>query len=104
TTQVAELDLTTAAGFAKGGTGGPLINKEKPVESRLLKVVGYQDKLKMPPTGKLKDEELAALGEWVKLGAPWPPAAVAQADEAKPTAPKSTREFAAEEKAFWAFQ
>src|SRR5262245_4897245 len=39
--KVAGLDLTTADGFQRGGESGPLINKEKPEESRLLKAVGY---------------------------------------------------------------
>ena len=64
--QVAKLDLTTAEGFAKGGESGPLINKDKPEESRLLKAIGYSETLKMPPTGKLKDEEIQALAAWVK--------------------------------------
>src|SRR5690242_5940036 len=40
--------------------------------SRLLKAVSYQDRIKMPPAGKLKDDEIAALREWVKIGSPWP--------------------------------
>src|SRR5262245_14839363 len=35
--KVAGLDLTTAEAFQRGGDGGPVINKEKPEESRLLK-------------------------------------------------------------------
>jgi len=103
--KIAELDLTTAEGFARGGESGPLINKEKPEESRLLKAIGYDDSLKMPPAGKLKAEEIAAITEWVKLGAPWPQAkAEAVAGEAKSPERKSTREFTAEEKKFWAYQ
>lgn len=103
--KMAELDLTTAAGFAHGGESGPLINKDKPAESRLLKVIGYEDKLKMPPAGKLKAEEIAALTAWVEMGAPWPnaKAETVAAGAAKP-ANRSTREFTEEEKRFWAFQ
>ncbi len=101
--QVAQLDLTTAEGFAKGGESGSLINKEKPEESRLLKAISYDDSLKMPPTGKIKADEIAALTEWVKMGAPWPKSSGAVA-ESKPAVPKSTREFTEEEKKFWAFQ
>ncbi len=106
TAQVADLDLSTAEGFAKGGASGPLVNKEQPTESRLLKVVGYQEKLKMPPAGKLKDDELAALAEWVKLGAPWPKAPVVrvEADEPKSASAKPKREFTTGERAFWSFQ
>jgi len=102
--KMAELDLTSAEGFARGGESGPLVNRDKPEESRLLKVIGYEDKLKMPPTGKLKAEEIAAIAEWVKLGAPWPSAKAetAAADETKWA--KSTREFTEDEKKFWAFQ
>jgi hypothetical protein len=100
---VAKLDLTTAEGFARGGESGPLINANNPAESRLLKAIGYTETLKMPPTGKLKAEEIAALTQWVKMGASWPGRADVKA-EAKWTGPKSTREFTEEEKAFWAFQ
>lgn len=101
--QVANLDLTTAEGFARGGESGALINKEKPEESRLLKVIGYDDNLKMPPTGKLKDADIAALTEWVKMGAPWPNTRAVAVAEVKPEK-KSTREFTEEEKKFWAYQ
>ncbi|MEO6725713.1 MAG: PSD1 and planctomycete cytochrome C domain-containing protein [Blastocatellia bacterium] len=103
--KMADLDLTTAEGFARGGESGPIINKSKPEESRLLKVIGFEDKLKMPPAGKLKAEEIAAIAEWVKMGAPWPNAkseTVAATDEAKWA--KTTREFTEEELKFWAFQ
>ena len=100
--KVAELDLTTAEGFAKGGESGALINKEHPEESRLLKVIGYDDKLKMPPTGKMKDADIAVIAEWVKAGAYWP-SPKAAVGETK-AAPKSTREFTDEEKKFWAYQ
>ena len=56
--RVAELDLTTAEGFRQGGESGPLVNREHPEQSRLLQVIGYQEKLKMPPSGKLKPEEI----------------------------------------------
>ncbi|MFN0111745.1 MAG: PSD1 and planctomycete cytochrome C domain-containing protein [Blastocatellia bacterium] len=102
--QVAQLDLTTAEGFARGGESGALINKEKPEESRLLKAISYDDKLKMPPTGKMKADEISALTEWVKMGAPWPTAKTGTVAEAKPAAPKSTREFTEEEKKYWAYQ
>src|SRR5689334_10269759 len=39
--KVAGFDLTTAEAFQRGGDSGPLINKEKPEESRLLKAIGY---------------------------------------------------------------
>src|SRR5262245_7680836 len=66
--KVAGLDLTAAEAFQRGGDSGPVINKEKPGESLLLKVIAYDGETKMPPAGKLKDHEIATLPEWVKMG------------------------------------
>jgi uncharacterized protein DUF1549/uncharacterized protein DUF1553/cytochrome c len=105
--KIAGLDLTSAEGFQRGGQSGQLINKDNPVESRLVRAISYQSELKMPPTGKLKEEEIAALTEWVKMGAPWPEGkaeAKAEANDAKWSNRTSTREFSEEEKKFWAYQ
>ncbi|HKC89306.1 MAG TPA: DUF1549 domain-containing protein, partial [Blastocatellia bacterium] len=101
--KVGGLDLTTAEGVQRGGDSGPVINREKPEESRLLKVVGYDGEIKMPPSGKLKDHEIAALTEWVKMGAPWPGPVQTAASESGPKNPTS-RSFTEEEKGFWAYQ
>ena len=100
---VAGLDLTSDAGFRRGGESGPVINQSNPDESRLLKAISYQETLKMPPKGRLKDEEIAVLTAWVKMGAPWPVQAEA-VSEAKPKNKTTVREFTETEKAFWAFQ
>lgn len=97
----AGLDLTSAEGFERGGQSGPLIERDNPAGSRLLRAIGYQSELKMPPTGKLKDEEIAALTAWVKMGAPWPEA---EAKAAGGNNRSSIREFSEEEKNFWAYQ
>jgi mono/diheme cytochrome c family protein len=101
--KVAGLDLTTAEGFLRGGDSGPVINREKPEESRLLKVIAYDGEMKMPPTGKLKDHEIAALTEWVRMGAPWPGAAPVAASESWPKN-SSVRPFTEEEMSFWSYQ
>jgi mono/diheme cytochrome c family protein len=101
--KVAGLDLTTAEAFQRGGDSGPAINKERPEESRLLKVIGYDGEMKMPPSGKLKDHEIAALTEWVKMGAPWPGGAPTVASESSPKS-SNARLFTEEEKGFWAYQ
>lgn len=102
--QVAGLDMSSAEGFARGGESGALINKDKPEESRLLKVIGYNESLKMPPSGKLKEDEIEAITTWVKMGAPWPGATTVAA--AAKTWPKnsSVRSFTDDEKNWWAFQ
>ncbi len=43
-----------------------------PDASKLIQAIRYTGKIRMPPTGKLKDEEIAAIEAWVKAGAVWP--------------------------------
>jgi mono/diheme cytochrome c family protein len=70
------LTLDTRDGVLKGGEVGPVVVPGNPAASPLIKAVKYEDKdLQMPPSkegGKLKDEQIAALTEWVKMGAPDP--------------------------------
>src|SRR5678810_192489 len=63
------LDSTEAT--LKGGDTGPAVVPGKPEESLLIKAISYADpNLQMPPKGKrLSDEQIAAVTEWVKLGA-----------------------------------
>jgi hypothetical protein len=99
--KTAGLDLTSAEGFVRGGQSGPIVVQGNPDTSRLIKVVGYGESLKMPPAAKLKDEEIADLSAWVKMGADWPGASATA--PAQPVRAPS-REFTAAEKSFWAFQ
>src|SRR5262245_44471297 len=85
--KTAGLDLSSPEGFTRGGQSGPLISSSDPASSSLLKVVSYEERLKMPPTGKLSDAEIAALREWVSAGAGWPGAPAA----ATAVAPKRTQ-------------
>ena len=98
--QTAGLKLTTAEGFRKGADTGPVFVKDDPENSRLLTVVRYEDKVKMPPTGKLPDEEIEALTTWIKLGAPWPGADLKTVAADQGSGPQWTKE----QKSHWAFQ
>ena len=53
---------------------GPVVLPGKPDESPLIAAIRYEGDVQMPPKGKLKDDEIAALTEWVKRGAIWPAA------------------------------
>ena len=67
------LVLDSRVGWQKGGDTGPAIVPGKPGDSRLIRAVHYSDPdVKMPPTGKLKDAEIALLERWVQQGAPDP--------------------------------
>ena len=95
------LKMNTRADLLAGGESGPAVVPGKPDESLLVKSVKYtDDALKMPPKGKLSDQQIADLAKWVKDGAKWPNADVKPNPEPKPNGPL----FTAEQKAFWAFQ
>ncbi len=67
------LRLDTRDAVLKGGQSGAAIVVGKPKDALLLKAISHADKdLKMPPSGKLSDRDIAALTKWVELGAPWP--------------------------------
>ncbi len=70
--QMADLQLTTREGFIEGTSRGPVVIRGDPAASRLIRAVGYQQSIKMPPAGRLSDEEISALTEWVRMGATWP--------------------------------
>jgi mono/diheme cytochrome c family protein len=98
--QMVGLDLSTASGFFKGSDNGPVVIKGDPENSRFIQAVGYQGKIKMPPAGKLQDQQIDDLRDWVRMGAPWP-ASVAAADVAAGNA-REPHEPA--EREFWAFR
>jgi len=67
------LRVDSAEGLQKGGARGSAFVPGKPEESLLIKAISYKDaQLQMPPTEKLPDEEVAALTEWIRRGAPDP--------------------------------
>lgn len=55
-----------------GGKRGPAIALGKPDDSLLIQSVRQTGDLKMPRRGKLTPEEVQALTDWIKDGAPWP--------------------------------
>lgn len=68
------LALDSRAGWQKGGDDGPSIVPGKPDESSLIDAINYRSH-EMPPKdkgGKLPDDEIAILTEWVTRGAPDP--------------------------------
>ena len=66
------LTLTTREAALRGGESGPVLIAKRPDESLLVQaLVHANDNLQMPPSGKLKAEQIADVREWIKLGAPW---------------------------------
>ena len=93
-----ELRLDSLETMIHGGESGPAVIPGKPAESLLLNAVKYES-LEMPPTGKLDDDKITLLSEWIRMGAPWP-----GANAVKVVAPKSSAApITDEERSFWAF-
>ena len=82
-----ELTLDTREGLLKGGKHGAVIAPGHPEASPLIKAISYVDEnTQMPPNGdKLGDKDIAALTEWVKMGAPDPRSSASTSGGAKLT-------------------
>jgi hypothetical protein len=100
-THTAGLNLTSASGLNRGADSGRVIVPGEIEASRLLHVVSYEERIKMPPTGKLKEQEIQDLREWVKLGAPWP-----TGPEEKASVAETPRKhgYTPGQKDFWSFR
>ena len=67
------LMLDSHEGMMRGGTRGSAVNPAEPERSWLLRAVLQENAdLKMPPTGKLSDEEIHDIEAWIKMGTPDP--------------------------------
>ena len=94
----AKLKLTARNHVLKGGKSGPAAVLDKAEESLLLRAVRYDGKPRMPPDGKLSDRQIEVLTRWVKLGVPWPKAAVLQ------VLAEGAFKITEQQRTFWAFQ
>lgn len=62
--------LDSAEGWQKGGDTGPALIPGDPAQSLLIQAVRYGNPdLQMPPDGKLPEEAIQLLEDWVKSGA-----------------------------------
>ncbi len=100
--QMGGLRLDGLERILKGGSRGPALVAGVPEKSLILQAVHYDGALKMPPTGKLKADEIAVLTEWIKMGAPWPGAAVSK--EALKAAQNGEYVITPEQRSFWSFR
>ena len=65
----------------------------------LVRAVSYSDdRLKMPPSGKLSDAEITALTEWVREGAHWP------TDSGAPIPGNKAFQISETQRNFWSFR
>ena len=69
--QKGQLRLDSREAVLKGGESGEIVISGKPAESLLIEAINRTG-LEMPPDAPLKENEIAALTEWVRRGLPWP--------------------------------
>lgn len=100
------LRLDSRDALLKGGESGPAIVIGDPDGSLLMKAVRHAQGIsKMPRSApKLSDTEIAALGEWITMGAPWPAVATPASMVAPAAGPAGERPIDPKFKAFWSFQ
>ena len=98
------LRVDSRAALLAGGESGPSIVPGDPDKSLLIQAVRrLPDAPQMPSKRpKLRDEDIAALADWVKAGAPWPAGAAGPA--VAPSTPAKPASFTPEQRAYWAFQ
>lgn len=98
--QKGDLRLDSLATILHGGESGPAIVPGKPEESLLIESINY-DSYEMPPKGKMDQESIDILTEWIRTGAYWPNADLSKQVMHK----KDDKEvFSVEDRAFWSFQ
>lgn len=94
-----KLMLDSRDGLLLGGESGPAIVPGNPDDSILIQAIRYTDEdFQMPPKdhgGKLSDQQIADLTEWVRRGA---------ADPRVPVMTASGKSYGGVGKAHWAFQ
>lgn len=95
--QKGELRVDSLNALLAGGESGAAVVPGKPDESLLVEAINHTS-FEMPPEGKLKETEIAALTEWVKIGAPWP------GDHGAGKLPTKREKITDEDRAFWSFQ
>ncbi len=90
------LRLDSRAALLKGSDNGPVVEPGQPEKSSLVRAIRYDGDVQMPPKGKLSDEAIAHLTDWIKMGAPWPDDVV-KSDE-------HSRSVAEVRRTHWSFQ
>ena len=68
----AGLRLDSRAGILRGGDSGPAAVPGSSGESLMVRALRGAAKTPMPPTGRLAEDQIAAVEEWIDAGAPWP--------------------------------
>lgn len=96
--QKGKLRLDSREAVLKGGESGEIVVSGNPAESLLIEAINRTG-LEMPPDAPLKDNEIAALTEWVRRGLPWP-----TVEGKSRVLELGGKTFTEADKQYWAFQ
>ncbi|MBX3420611.1 MAG: PSD1 domain-containing protein [Pirellulaceae bacterium] len=101
--QSGQLRLDRSIDLDRKVGSGPIIHKQDPSQSLLLRAVAYQDsQFQMPPDGKLSDQQIEILTAWVRDGAYWPADPDSDSHDTQPLSP--TENIDQIRQTHWAFQ
>ena len=91
-----KLRLDSREAVVLGGAHGPALVPGNPAESLLMRTLRHEhERIKMPPSGKLSDDEIALFEQWVRDGAVWGETGV---EELEPY------EISEEHRNYWSFR
>lgn len=97
-----KLDLATQEGLLKGGERGPAAVIGRGDKSLLTRLIKHQQEPHMPKDEpRLSDREIAAVVNWIDLGAPYDEPLVARKVE---TTKWTERKVNSDARSFWSFQ
>ncbi|MCU1328599.1 MAG: Planctomycete cytochrome [Bryobacterales bacterium] len=101
------LDLTSTDALRQVAGSGIFGEAAHPEKSVLLKALAYEDRVRMPPQGKLPDATIEGIKEWLTAGAPIPGAATVSAEPGSGTGLRAVAlrgKITEEDKKYWAFK
>src|SRR5215468_9984094 len=106
TLQLSKLDLRTLDAALKGGEKGTAIVPGSAEDSRLYRRVAGLEKPAMPMDGKLTDEQISAIKDWIDQGAHWDAGAEVKAQQVDPAALAALENMviSPEARNYWAFK
>ena len=92
------LYLDSLQAMLEGGDSGPSLVMNNPEKSLLMQAIRQDADLKMPPKGKLSEQEIKDINAWVKNGTVWPDSKTTSAAKRLPG------KISDEDRKWWAFQ
>jgi Protein of unknown function (DUF1549)/Protein of unknown function (DUF1553)/Planctomycete cytochrome C len=96
--QLGGLRLDSREAMLRGGKSGPAIVPGDPEKSLLIIAIRQTGDLKMPKGGKLPQDKIDAIAQWIRTGAEWPSSGKSL------TASKAEFIIDPERRAFWSFK